>query len=307
MSEIDALWEYGNPAESERRFRAALDASTTSAAPRDEARRLELLTQLARSLGMQRRFDEGHAHLDEVERALGGGAAALGQAKPAAGDGVEIRATSATTALRPRLRLLLERGRLFNSAGERDRARVSFEQAWREATVDQPAGAPPVTPSASGDAPGGSADAGRTGIEGLAVDAAHMVAITLAGSGESFPWTERGIDLARRSSDPKARALLPALLNNMAWDLHDLGRFAEALPIFEQAQQAWSERSRPPQIRIARWSVAHCLRSLGRNSEALAILRAIESELASEGARDAKVDEEIAANLAMLAEPPKAE
>ena len=37
------------------------------------------------------------------------------------------------------------------------------------------------------------------------------------------------------SIDPQARRLVPAMLNNSAWDLHELGRPAEALPLFEQA------------------------------------------------------------------------
>jgi len=53
------------------------------------------------------------------------------------------------------VRYLLERGRTFNSAGEKDRARPLFVQAWEIA--------------------------GAAGLEGLAVDAAHMVPIVVGG------------------------------------------------------------------------------------------------------------------------------
>src|SRR5215470_8493249 len=62
-ADIDALWEYGDPAASETRFRTALAASQGDA-------RLELLTQIARTYSLRRRFDESHRMLDEVEPAL---------------------------------------------------------------------------------------------------------------------------------------------------------------------------------------------------------------------------------------------
>jgi len=51
-------------------------------------------------------------------------------------------------------------------------------------------------------------------------------------------------------------------------------------------------------VHIAKWSVARCLRSLGRHDEALAILEALEREGRAAGKPDPYVDEEIAANRA---------
>jgi tetratricopeptide (TPR) repeat protein len=56
-------------------------------------------------------------------------------------------------------------------------------------------------------------------------------------------------------------------------------------------------RGKPKQIQIARWSVARCLRSLGRHREALDIQRALESEHAVAGTADGFVYEEIAENM----------
>ena len=61
--DIDSLWEYTNPAESEDRFRIALIS-----AHGDE--RLELLTQIARTYGLRQRFDEAHDLLNQVEKQL---------------------------------------------------------------------------------------------------------------------------------------------------------------------------------------------------------------------------------------------
>ena len=98
---------------------------------------------------------------------------------------------------RPHIRYLLERGRTYNSSGEGEKARTLFVEAWERSVA--------------------------THHEGLAVDAAHMLAITYSGKPEAIDWNRRGLGLARGSEDPKALALVPAMLNNtpgicMTWD-----------------------------------------------------------------------------------------
>jgi len=247
--DIDSYWEYADPAASEARFRGLLEQVRGDA-------RLEVQTQIARTFSLRRDFAQAHRLLDEVEPQL------------------------ATAGAAPRVRYLLERGRTFNSAGEKDRARPLFVEAWEIA--------------------------GAAGLEGLAVDAAHMVPIVVGGA-EGAEWTRRGVELARRSADAKARAMLPALLNNHAWNLHDEGRHAEALPVFREAEVAWLATGRQPQGRIARWSVARCLRSLGRFEEALAIQRALEQEWVAAGQADGYVFEEMAELLDATGKPDQAQ
>jgi tetratricopeptide (TPR) repeat protein len=240
--DIDALWDYGDPVASEQRFRAALD----TASPEQQ---LQLQTQIARTLSLRRRFDEAHLLLDAVQR----------------------RASITPTV---QVRYLLERGRTFNSSGQREAARSLFDQAFAQAQTAR--------------------------LDALAVDAAHMVAITHAGSAPALDWNRRGIELARASSDPQSRRLVPAMLNNSAWDLHDMGRPAEALPLFEQALAEWTARGKAQQVRVAEWSVARCLRSLGRHEEALARQQALLAEHRRAGSSDGYVNEEIAENLLAL-------
>jgi len=236
--DIDVMWEYADPAASEQRFREALSAATG-----DD--RLELQTQIARTFSLRRRFKEAHALLDEVQQAL-----------PTAGPA-------------PRVRYLLERGRTFNSSGDKARAKPLFVEAWQVAIASTPP------------------------LDGLAVDAAHMVPIVVGGD-EGAQWTARGVALARRSTDAKARALLPALLNNHAWNLHDAQRFADALPVFREAEVAWHATGRQPQGRIATWSVARCLRSLGQFEAALKLQLDLERAWSQAGTPDGYVFEEIA-------------
>lgn len=180
-------------------------------------------------------------------------------------DALEPRLGGAGAA--PRVRYLLERGRTFNASGDKVASRPLFEQAWQLARAN--------------------------GLDGLAVDAAHMVPIVVSGP-DGAMWTMRGIELARVSDDRKARALLPALLNNHAWNLFDEGRFAEALPVFREAEIEWRRTGKQPQGRIATWSVARCLRALGQVDDALKLQLDLEREWTTAGAADGYVYEEIA-------------
>lgn len=102
---LDELWDFGDPAASERRF-----AVEEAAASYTESERAELVTQRARALGLQQRFEDGRVLLDS----LGEHADAL------------VRA-----------RIALERGRLLNSGGRPAEAVREFETA---ATIAESAG-----------------------------------------------------------------------------------------------------------------------------------------------------------------------
>jgi tetratricopeptide (TPR) repeat protein len=98
MTDLRSLWDFDDPAGSERRFREAADVA-------EGAERVVLLTQVARALGLQERYDEGHALLDDL--AIGGDLVAA--------------------------HVSLERGRLLRSAGDPEAARAHFEAAERAA------------------------------------------------------------------------------------------------------------------------------------------------------------------------------
>jgi tetratricopeptide (TPR) repeat protein len=171
----------------------------------------------------------------------------------------------------PKVRYELERGRAYNSTGMIEKAQAHFQAAWEIAR--------------------------NAGLEGLAVDAAHMLAITYSGQPEALDWTNRGLAIARASREAKAGALIPAMLNNAAWDLHDQGRVQEALLLFEEALTEWTSTGKDAQIKIARWSVARCLRSLGQFEQALSIQLELESARPLTGISSGFVNEEIGENL----------
>jgi tetratricopeptide (TPR) repeat protein len=103
LEELDRLWDFDDPVSSERRFASLLPRALDE---EGGARLAELLTQLARAQGLQRRFDDAGRTLREAEHAL------------------------RTVDTRGRIRLLLERGRVANSSGAGDRGRASFLEAW---------------------------------------------------------------------------------------------------------------------------------------------------------------------------------
>ncbi len=100
LPDFDLLWDYDQPDQTETKFREILLQF-----PEDDSAFLELLTQIARAQGLQRKFDQAHQTLDQVERRLR-----------------EVPS-------RAKVRYLLERGRVFNSSGKPEEACPFFEQA----------------------------------------------------------------------------------------------------------------------------------------------------------------------------------
>jgi tetratricopeptide (TPR) repeat protein len=103
LPDFDKLWNYGDPAATEAKFREILPEAKERG---DADYRLQLETQIARTLGLQRKFEDAHRVLDGVEREL----------------------TPALTTVRARY--LLERGRTFNSSKQPGKARPLFLEAW---------------------------------------------------------------------------------------------------------------------------------------------------------------------------------
>src|SRR2546425_12687847 len=102
LPDFDILWDYDHPGATEKKFRELLPAALDS---RDLPYLTQLLTQIARAEGLQRKFDAAHKTLDRVQKGLD--------------------KTDDTT----RVRYLLERGRVFNSSGKKDDARPLFLEA----------------------------------------------------------------------------------------------------------------------------------------------------------------------------------
>lgn len=174
----------------------------------------------------------------------------------------------------PRVRYLLERGRTIRSAGDAPAALPLFVEAVEVA--------------------------GAAGLDELAIDAMHMVAIAEPDPADKLRWNREALALAERSQEPNARSWEASLHNNIGMTLHGEGRFDEALASFREARSAQERIGDPANVRVARWMIAWTLRSLGRHDDALEILYSLQVEVEAAGDPDGYVYEEIGENLRAL-------
>jgi tetratricopeptide (TPR) repeat protein len=119
-------------------------------------------------------------------------------------------------------------------------------------------------------------------------------------SEQQLEWHEKAMRLAENSADPRARVWLGSLYNNLGWTYHDLGRYQDALATFQQGLEWQRQAGKPAETRIAAWTVARALRSLGRYEEALQMQREILQHLQSTGESDGYVEEELGECLLAL-------
>jgi tetratricopeptide (TPR) repeat protein len=246
LPNIEQMWNFGDPAATEQRFREVLPVARGAA---NVDYLLQLMTQIARAQGLQRRFDDAHGTLDETAAMLERGTVVA------------------------RCRYLLERGRVFNSANEKDNARPLFNEAWELAR--------------------------KAGEDFYAVDAAHMLGICEPPN-VALSWNERAIAAAEKSAEPRAQRWLGSLYNNTGWTYHDLGRYADALDMFQRALAYREKQRQPKETRIAGWAVARATRSIGRVEEALAMQQQLEREADISNESKGYIFEEIAECLLAL-------
>jgi tetratricopeptide (TPR) repeat protein len=216
-------FDYDDPRGTEARL-ATLSREAQAAG--DIASLAEILTQVARAQALQGHLEEAALTLDRV-------------------------AVLPTEAVRPRVRLLIERGRVLRRQGRAQDARVSFERAYETAV---------------------SADQ-----DGLGADAAHMLALTLPFE-EARTWTDRGLVLAERSSDPTIRHWVGVLLNNWGGRLDEQGDHGGAALAFARALAARRLENDPSVSRVSEFALAVQLRKLGLTAQALAIQDRLQQE-----------------------------
>lgn len=243
--DLNPMWNFDNPGQSEQRFRAALVTATG-----DDA--LILQTQIARSYGLRGDFAKAREILKGLEPQLPGAA-------------VEARARHA-----------LELGRTYASAvhpqesltsDAKEQARTAYKQAYEIAR--------------------------RGELDGLAVDALHMLAFVDTEPADQLRWGQEALAIAQASQQPAAKKWEASLRNNIGYALYQLGRYDEALDQFKQAVILREKGEDVQAQRVAHWMVAWTLRALNRTDEALAIQLRLEREREAAGAPSAYVFEEL--------------
>jgi tetratricopeptide (TPR) repeat protein len=240
MQEFDKQWNYANPEETATVFYSFLK---TSSPEKDLNYHLQLLTQIARTHSLRRNFEEAHALLDETQRLL---------------------PTEHSTA---HIRYHLERGRTYNSAGEKEKAKEHFVAAEEIA--------------------------GQLKEDFYLIDAIHMLAI-ISPPAESLLLNEKAIVAAELSSNERAKNWLGSLYNNLGWSYFDMGSYEKALSIFLRALQWRESKNQAQEIFLAKWCVARTLRALEKTEEAIKIQLALLEEMIETEKADGYVYEELA-------------
>ena len=241
--DLQSLWNFKDPAASEQRFRAALASATT-----DEA--VILQTQIARSHGLRKDFEQARAVLLQIKPQL---AAANAEA---------------------RTRWALEWGRSFASATH-SQPSVDDKQQARVAYLDALA----------------SARAGA--LDGLAIDAIHMLAFVDTTPADPLKWGREALTVVNASTQLEAKRWEGSIRHNIGFALHQLARYDEALAEFQHALAVREKAGNAGSIRVAHWMIAWTLRALKRGEEALAIQLRLERENAAAGTSDIYVFEEL--------------
>lgn len=224
LEEFDTLF-VGDPVDIERNLKSLLPQAQ---ALTDRSIYLQILSQIALAQAMQKHFTEAHDTLDRAEKLL--------------------------TAEYPlaKMRLLLERGRVFQQSGNPDAALPLYAQAY-ELGLQHP-------------------------FDEHTINAAHMMHFVVKTAKEKIEWDELAIALAEKTHIPKGKAWLGPLYNNVGHAYLDDKQYEKALATFRKTLQLREQEGYAPNIRVAKWAVARALRHLGRNEEALPILLALVEE-----------------------------
>jgi tetratricopeptide (TPR) repeat protein len=248
LPDIDTLWDFSDPTKTETAFLEILPAFEQSGHKENHA---ELLTQIARTLGLQRRFDEAKARLQEADRLIPEGDS------------------------RAHLRLFLERGRVENSSGNAESACPYFEEAFEmgkrlgeeNLTVDAAHMLAIAKPSEE------AVQWSLLALE-MAEKATDPKARRWAGPLlNNLGWTyhdegrfEEALDCFERALKFRIEAGDPGPIRIARWcvarTLRSLGRLEEALSI----QRELMESGEPDGYVFE--EMAECLLSLGKNAEA---------------------------------------
>ncbi|GFT08573.1 uncharacterized protein NPIL_567861 [Nephila pilipes] len=189
---------------------------------------LQILSQIALAQAMQKEFTEAHRTLDKAEASL----------------------TSEYELAR--VRILLERGRVFHQSGNIDEALPLFKRSYKLSEEHK--------------------------FDFHTVNAAHMVAIVEESVDEKIKWNKKAIDLAQKTQDKKAYTWLGALYNNLAQSYIEAKQYSEAHSAFEKCKKYAEEKGDMIVVRGAKWGIARSLRSLELLDNALEMQLALLEE-----------------------------
>lgn len=216
LDHFDELF-VGNPVDIEKNLSALLPEAGKRA---DKSIYLQILSQIALAQAMQQKFDIAHQTLDEAEKLL------------------EPQYQLA------KIRLLLERGRVYHQSDRLDQALSFFIQSYDLSRLSPE-------------------------FDFHTVNASHMVAIVEKHAEGKIEWNKRAINLAEQTKDERCHTWLGPIYNNLAQNYIEAEKYLEALQSFEKCKAHAEERGDQIVIRGALWGVGRALRGLNKLDQAL--------------------------------------
>ena len=217
LENFDDFWgKFGNPALVEKKFVELLPQAQQL---ENKSIYLQMLSQLALAQALMKKYDLAHATLDEAQAQL------------------------TPEHNLARVRIFLERGRVFQQAGELAQARTYFEKSFELSKTCK--------------------------FDVQTVNAAHMIAVLAETLDQKIAWNQKAIDLATNSQDLECRRWLASIWNNLGSNYLEAKQFDKALHAFEKTLEYRMLEQYAPNIRFAKFRVAQLLRILGHLDKAL--------------------------------------
>jgi hypothetical protein len=219
-SQLDSFDDLfvGNPIDIERNLFALLPEAEKRA---DKSVYLQILSQIALAQAMQQKFDMAHQTLDEAEKLL------------------EPQYQLA------KVRLLLERGRVYHQSDRLDQALSFFIQSY-DLSKSSPE------------------------FDFHTVNASHMVAIVEKHTEGKIEWNKRA-NLAEQTKDERCHVWLGPIYNNLAQNYIEAEKYQEALQAFNKCKAHAEEHGDQIVIRGVLWGMGRALRGLNKLNQALDI------------------------------------
>lgn len=218
LDRFDELFT-GNPLDIEKNLSALLPEAYKRA---DKCVYLQILSQMALAQAMQQKFGVAHETLDEAERLL------------------EPQYPLA------KIRLLMERGRVYHQSDQFDQALSFFIQSYDCSKLSRE-------------------------FDFHTVNAAHMIAIVEKHVENKIEWNSRAIDWAQHAKDERCDAWLGPLYNNLGQNYIEAEKYPEALESFEKCKAQAEKRGDQIVFRGALWGMGRALRGLNKLDQSLNI------------------------------------
>lgn len=148
--------------------------------------------------------------------------------------------------------------------------------------------------------------AARARLDGLAIDALHMMSFVDTEPDRQLEWDRKALATMEASDQADARKWEASLRNNVGYALHLSGDYEAALAQFRLSRAAYERAGSIRNVRIADWMIAWTYRAQKKYSEALAIQLDLERAWDAEGEPDPYVFEELEHLYRALGDEPRA-